>query len=62
MKTRLLILLLVFCNSTLLLAQTEPEDIKLEVNKFQDYFFEALKQKGLRTTIKRLSLEQCLKN
>jgi tetratricopeptide (TPR) repeat protein len=62
-KSRLLILLLVLLsNSSLLLAQTEPEDIKLEVNKFQDYFFEALKQKGIENYDKAIvALEQCLK-
>jgi tetratricopeptide (TPR) repeat protein len=62
-KSRLLILFLVLLsNSALLLAQTEPEDIKLEVNNFQDYFFEALKQKGIENYDKAIiSLEQCLK-
>jgi tetratricopeptide (TPR) repeat protein len=62
-KTRLLILFFVLLsNSALLLAQTEPEDIKLEVNKFQDYFFEALKQKGIENYDKSIvALEQCLK-
>jgi tetratricopeptide (TPR) repeat protein len=62
-KSRLLILFLVLLsNSALLLAQTEPEDIKLEVNKFQDYFFEALKQKGIENYDKAIvALEQCLK-
>ncbi|MGO4817122.1 tetratricopeptide repeat protein [Flavobacterium sp. W22_SRS_FP1] len=62
-KSSLLILFFVLLsNSALLLAQTEPEDIKLEVNKFQDYFFEALKQKGIENYDKAIvSLEQCLK-
>ncbi|MFT7336568.1 MAG: tetratricopeptide (TPR) repeat protein [Porticoccaceae bacterium] len=62
-KSSLLILFLVLLsNSALLLAQTEPEDIKLEVNKFQDYFFEALKQKGIENYDKAIvALEQCSK-
>ncbi|WP_413999701.1 tetratricopeptide repeat protein [Flavobacterium sp. W1B] len=49
-------------NSSLLLAQTEPEDIKLNTDKFQDYFYEALKQKGIENYDKAiLELEKCLK-
>ncbi|MFT7164800.1 MAG: tetratricopeptide (TPR) repeat protein [Flavobacterium sp.] len=61
-KARLLILFLVLLsNSALLLAQTEPEEIKQEVNKFQDYFFESLKQKGIENYDKAIvALEQCL--
>jgi hypothetical protein len=61
-KSRLLILLLVLLsNSSLLLAQTEPEDIKLEVNKFQDYFSRHL-SKGIENYDKAIvALEQCLK-
>jgi hypothetical protein len=60
-KSRLLILLLVLLsNSSLLLAQTEPED-KLEVNKFQDYFSRHL-SKGIENYDKAIvALEQCLK-
>ncbi len=32
---------------TLLLAQTEPEDVAAIDNKFQNFFYEALKQKGI---------------
>jgi hypothetical protein len=62
-KSSLLILFLVLLsNPALLLAQTEPEDIKLEENKFQDYFFEALKQKGIENYDKAIvALEQCSK-
>ena len=62
-KSRLLILFLVLLsNSVLLLAQTEPEEIKQEVNKFQDFFFESLKQKGIENYDKAIvALEQCLK-
>ncbi|SDW13451.1 tetratricopeptide repeat protein [Flavobacterium degerlachei] len=62
-KSRLLILFLVLLsNSALLWAQTEPEEIKQEVNKFQDFFFESLKQKGIENYDKAIvALEQCLK-
>lgn len=61
-KSRLLLLFLVLLsNSAMLLAQTEPGDIKQEVNKFQDYFFESLKQKGIENYDKAIiALEQCL--
>ena len=62
-KTAVLILFLVLqCNSALLLAQTEPEEIKPVTDKFQDYFYEALKQKGIENYDKAITaLEQCLK-
>jgi tetratricopeptide (TPR) repeat protein len=61
-KSRLLTLFFVLLsNSALLLAQTEPDEIKQEVNKFQDYFFESLKQKGIENYDKAIvALEQCL--
>jgi hypothetical protein len=38
-KSALYILFLVLlCNSALLLAQTEPEEIKLNSDQFRDYF------------------------
>jgi tetratricopeptide (TPR) repeat protein len=49
-------------NSALLLAQTEPEEIKQENNQFQDFFYESLLQKGIENYDKAiLALEQCLK-
>lgn len=43
-------------------AQTEPEDIALAQNQFQDAFYESLKQKGIENYDKALeSLESCLK-
>lgn len=58
----LLILFVLLCNSALSWAQTEPEEIKLEDNKFKDYFFEALKQKGIENYDKAIvALESCLK-
>ena len=62
-RTAVFILFLVLqCNSALLLAQTEPEEIKPVTDKFQDYFYEALKQKGIENYDKAITaLEQCLK-
>ncbi|OYX84986.1 MAG: cytochrome C biosynthesis protein [Flavobacteriales bacterium 32-34-25] len=58
----LLIMLVLLCNSALSWAQTEPEEIKLEDNKFKEYFFEALKQKGIENYDKAIvALERCLK-
>jgi tetratricopeptide (TPR) repeat protein len=59
--TLLLLFLVLLGNSASLLAQTEPEDVKLNVDKFQDYFFEALKQKGIENYDRALIyLDQCL--
>lgn len=45
-----------------LLAQTEPEDIALAQNEFQDAFYESLKQKGIENYDKAIaSLEKCQK-
>ncbi len=62
-KTVLVFLFFVLlCNSALVLAQVEPEEIKLDTDQFQDYFYEALKQKGIENYDKAIeSLEQCLK-
>lgn len=50
------------CNSVLLLAQTEPESIVPETDKFQDYFYEAIKQKGIENyDLALVELERCLK-
>ena len=58
----LLIMLVLLGNPALSWAQTEPEEIKLEDNKFKDYFFEALKQKAIENYDKAIvSLERCLK-
>jgi tetratricopeptide (TPR) repeat protein len=54
--------LVLLCNPAALLAQTEPEEIKTETDKFQDYFYESLKQKGIENYDKAITaLEQCLK-
>jgi len=58
----LFLFLVLLCNSGLLLAQTEPEEIKPETDKFEDYFYESLKQKGIENYDKAITaLEQCLK-
>ncbi|OUD34902.1 lipopolysaccharide assembly protein LapB [Flavobacterium sp. FPG59] len=47
-KSAFLFLLLVLqCNSALLCAQTEPEEIKLDTDQFQELFYESLLQKGI---------------
>jgi tetratricopeptide (TPR) repeat protein len=44
------------------LAQTEPEDVALDTDQFQDHFYESLKQKGMENYDKAIeSLEKCLK-
>ena len=54
--------LVLLCNSAVLLAQTEPESIVPETDKFQDYFYESLKQKGIENYDKAIvALEECLK-
>jgi len=54
--------LVLLCNPDVLLAQTEPESIVPETDKFQDYFYESLKQKGIENYDKAITaLEQCLK-
>ncbi|TRX24519.1 cytochrome C biosynthesis protein [Flavobacterium franklandianum] len=54
--------LVLLCNSALLLAQAEPESIVPETDKFQDYFYESLKQKGIENYDKAITaLEYCLK-
>jgi tetratricopeptide (TPR) repeat protein len=62
-KTVLFFLFLVLlCNPALLLAQTEPEEIKTETDKFEDYFYESLKQKGIENYDKAIvALEECSK-
>ncbi|SCY97292.1 tetratricopeptide repeat protein [Flavobacterium caeni] len=60
-KLRNWILALLFAPAALL-AQTEPEDIAMNQNEFQDAFYESLKQKGIENYDKAiLSLEKCQK-
>jgi tetratricopeptide (TPR) repeat protein len=54
-------LVVLLCNSALLLAQSEPEELKTQEDHFQDYFFEALLQKGIENNDKAIvALEHCL--
>lgn len=49
-------------NTVHALAQTEPEEIKVESDKFQDFFYESLFQKSIENYDKSLvALQQCLK-
>lgn len=58
----LLILMGLFYAPSVALAQTEPEDVALESDEFQNYFYESLKQKGMENYDKAVeSLEKCLK-
>jgi len=50
------------CNSIVVLAQTEPEEIQVEGDKFQDFFYESIFQKSIENYDKSLvALDQCLK-
>lgn len=50
-----------FVISTSVWAQTEPEDIAIDSDQFQDYFYEAIKQKGIENYDKAIeSLEKCV--
>lgn len=62
-KRALIVLFLVLqCNSPLLLAQTKPEEIKLETDQFQEFFYESLLQKGIENHDKAIkALKQCVK-
>ena len=54
--------LVLLCNSASLLAQDEPESIVPDTDKFQDYFYESLKQKGIENyDLAIIELERCLK-
>ncbi|UFH47138.1 tetratricopeptide repeat protein [Flavobacterium galactosidilyticum] len=43
----MILFLVLQCNSALLWAQTEPEEIKLDTDQFQEFFYESLLQKGI---------------
>jgi tetratricopeptide (TPR) repeat protein len=62
-KGALLILFMVLLgNSSLLLAQTEPEEIKQDTNQFQEFFYASLLQKGIENHDKAIkALEECVK-
>lgn len=64
MKKIILVSLLLgmFCFPASLLAQAEPEDIASNEDKFQDSFYEALRQKGIENYDKAIeALEKCQK-
>ena len=62
-NSALLFLFLVLqCNSALLWAQTEPEEIKLDTDQFQELFYESLLQKGIENYDKAvIALDKCIK-
>jgi tetratricopeptide (TPR) repeat protein len=65
MKKNIFLALLfgMFIISNSILAQTEPEpeDIAIDSDQFQDYFYEAIKQKGIENYDKAIeSLEKCV--
>ncbi|TDD99547.1 tetratricopeptide repeat protein [Flavobacterium cellulosilyticum] len=61
-KALFFLFLVLLCNPALLLAQTEPEQIIPETDKFEDFFYESLLQKGIENYDKAIiALEQCLK-
>jgi tetratricopeptide (TPR) repeat protein len=65
MKKKALVVLLfgMFCIPVSLVAQTEPEDIALVNDEFQDSFYESLLQKGIENYDKAIvALEKCLKS
>src|SRR6478735_494146 len=60
-KNNFLIAGMFFISATLL-AQTEPDDIALVNDEFQESYYESLKQKGMENYDKAIvSLEKCLK-
>lgn len=64
MKKGILIILffVLLGNSNTILAQTEPEDIAMATDDYQDAFYESLKQKGIENYDKAIaSLDKCIK-
>jgi tetratricopeptide (TPR) repeat protein len=64
MKKGILIILFfaLLGSSASVFAQTEPEDIALAPDEYQDAFYESLKQKGIENYDKAIaSLEKCIK-
>ncbi|MFH6934058.1 lipopolysaccharide assembly protein LapB [Flavobacterium sp. YO12] len=64
MKKGVLIILFIVLlgNSNVVLAQTEPEDIAMATDDYQDAFYESLKQKGIENYDKAIaSLDKCIK-
>lgn len=63
-KGRVIVLLFLglLVNSASVMAQTEPEDIAMVIDEYQDSFYESLKQKGIENYDKAIiSLEKCIK-
>jgi tetratricopeptide (TPR) repeat protein len=57
-----ILFLVLLSNSVSVFAQTEPEDIALAPDQYQDSFYESLKQKGIENYDKAIvSLEKCIK-
>jgi tetratricopeptide (TPR) repeat protein len=55
------IVFLLFSFGNQLFAQQNPEDIALEENKTEDYFFEALAQRGIENYDKAIvAIQKCL--
>ncbi len=53
---------ILLCNTFSAWAQVEPEEIKVDSDKFQDFFYESLFQKSIENYDKAIaSLDQCLK-
>ena len=64
MKKRVLVILVfaMFSNAFSVMAQTNPEDIAMATDEYQDSFYESLKQKGIENYDKAIvSLEKCIK-
>jgi tetratricopeptide (TPR) repeat protein len=64
MKKRVLVILVfaLFSNIFSVMAQTNPEDIAMATDEYQDSFYESLKQKGIENYDKAIvSLEKCIK-
>ena len=56
-----ILLLVLLCNTHFLFAQTEPDDIALESDAFQEAYYESLKQKGIENYDKAIiELEKCI--
>jgi tetratricopeptide (TPR) repeat protein len=61
-KVFFFLFLVLLSNPVLLMAQTETEQIIPETDKFEEFFYESLLQKGIENYDKAISaLEQCLK-
>ncbi len=57
-----MVFLVLQCNSALLWALTEPEEIKLDTDQFQEFFYESLLQKGIENYDKAIvALEKAMK-